>query len=109
MANLSLPEKAIRQQVANAIQVVIQVSRLSDGARKVVAVSEIVGMEGDVVTMQDIFVFDRTGVGEGGTVLGEFQATGIRPKFTERLKRYGVALPNLMFAKAPEARAGGAW
>ncbi len=109
MANLSLPEKAIRQQVASAIQVVIQVSRLSDGARKVIAISEIVGMEGDVVTMQDIFVFDRTGVGEGGAVLGEFRATGIRPKFTDRLKRYGIALPQLMFAKAPEARAGGAW
>jgi pilus assembly protein CpaF len=109
MANLSLPEKAIRQQVASAIQVIIQVSRLSDGARKVVAVSEIVGMEGDVVTMQDIFMFDRTGVGEGGTVLGEFRATGIRPKFTERLKRYGIALPHMMFSKAPEARAGGGW
>jgi pilus assembly protein CpaF len=109
MANLNLPDKAIRQQVAAAIQVVIQVSRLSDGTRKVNAISEIVGMEGDVVTMQDIFMFDRTGVGEDGAVLGEFRPTGIRPRFTERLKRYGIPLPHAMFSQAAATREAGGW
>jgi pilus assembly protein CpaF len=109
MANLNLPDKAIRQQVAAAIQVVIQVSRLSDGTRKVNAISEIVGMEGDVVTMQDIFQFDRTGVGEDGAVLGEFRPTGIRPRFTERLKRYGIPLPHAMFSQAAATREAGGW
>ncbi len=97
MANLNLPEKAMRQQIANAIQVVIQVSRLPDGTRKVLSISEIVGMEGDVVTMQDIFVFDRQGIAEDGTVLGRFRPTGIRPRFTEILKTRGIELPGLMF------------
>lgn len=97
MANLNLPEKAMRQQIANAIQVVIQVSRLPDGTRKVLSISEIVGMEGDVVTMQDIFVFDRQGMSEDGTVLGRFRPTGIRPRFTEILRTRGIELPGLMF------------
>src|SRR5690606_39012433 len=86
MAQLSLPEKAMRQQIASAIDVVIQVSRLSDGTRKVMTISEIVGMEGDVITMQDIFVFERRGVDEDGSVLGQFRPTGVRPRFAERLK-----------------------
>jgi pilus assembly protein CpaF len=115
MASLDLPEKAMRQQIANAIQVVIQVSRLGDGTRKITNISEITGMEGDVITMQDIFVFDRQGVGEGGKVVGSFKATGIRPKFADRLKAYGIDLASMLFsnleqrpAAAPErTHAGG--
>lgn len=97
MANLSLQEKAMRQQIASAINVVIQVSRLGDGSRKVMQVSEIVGMEGEVITMQDIFVFERTGTTEDGTVLGRFRATGIRPRFAERLQSFGIKLSALLF------------
>ncbi len=97
MANLNLPEKAMRQQIASAIHVVVQISRLSDGNRKVVSVSEIVGMEGDVVTMQDLFLFERQGVAEDGTVLGRFRPTGIRPRFAETLRTRGIDLPGVMF------------
>jgi pilus assembly protein CpaF len=108
MANLSLPEKAMRQQISSAIDVVIQVSRLSDGKRKVLNISEIVGMEGEMITMQDIFVFDRQGMSEDGKVIGRFRATGIRPKFADRLKAYGIPLPAAMFSDAA-LRGGGAW
>jgi pilus assembly protein CpaF len=97
MASLDLPDKAMRQQIASAIQVVIQVTRLSDGARKVTQIAEISGMEGDVITMQDIYTFERQGIGEDDRVMGRFAATGIRPKFTERLKAYGVDLSALLF------------
>ncbi|MCX5799836.1 MAG: CpaF family protein [Candidatus Eisenbacteria bacterium] len=97
MAGLELPEKAIREQISSALDVVVQISRLSDGRRKVTNVSEIVGMEGSVVTMQDIFVFERMGVAEDGTVLGRFKPTGIRPKFAERLFLSGVHLPPGIF------------
>jgi pilus assembly protein CpaF len=97
MANLNLPDKAMRQQIASAIDVVIQASRLSDGTRKIMSVSEVVGMEGDIVTMQDIFLFERVGIGEKGKVLGRFRPTGIRPKFAERLKHSGIHLPASMF------------
>jgi pilus assembly protein CpaF len=97
MANLNLPDKAMRQQIASAINVVIQVSRLSDGCRKLIQISEIVGMEGDVITMQDIFMFERQGIGEGGRVKGRFKATGIRPRFADRLQSYGIQLHSLLF------------
>ena len=97
MANLNLPDAAIRRQIASAIDVVLQVSRLSDGTRKVTALSEIVGMEGEVVTMQDIFAFKKMGIGEKGEVLGEFMPTGIRPKFAERLTASGIRLPSDLF------------
>ena len=87
----------MRQQIAAAINLVVQVSRLSDGARKVMTISEIVGMEGDIITMQDIFTFERQGIAEDDRVMGRFAATGIRPKFTERLKAYGVDLSALLF------------
>jgi pilus assembly protein CpaF len=93
MANLNLPDKAIRHQVASAINVVVQVSRMSDGSRRVTNISEITGMEGDVITMQDIFVFERTGIGEKGRVTGQFRATGIRPKVSERFATSGLHLP----------------
>jgi pilus assembly protein CpaF len=97
MANLNLPETAIRRQIASAIDVVVQVSRLSDGTRKIISVAEIIGMEGNVVTMQDIFVFKKQGVRENGEVLGDFVATGVRPKFAERLVVTGIHLPTSMF------------
>lgn len=105
MANLSLPEKAMRQQISSAIDVVIQVSRLSDGTRKLMSISEIVGMEGDVITMQEIFLFEREGMDETGKVIGRFRPTGIRPHFADRLKAYGIALPTTLFSGA--AMAGG--
>lgn len=97
MANLNLPDKAIRQQVASALDLVIQISRLSDGTRRVTAITEITGMEGDVITMQDIFVFERTGVQENGRVAGRFRATGIRPKCVERMVTAGHRMPPEMF------------
>ena len=97
MSSLSLPENAIRRQIASAIDVVVQVSRMSDGTRKIVSVAEITGMEGDVVTMQDIFVFRKRGIRENGEVLGDFIPTGIRPKFSERLLVSGIQLPMSMF------------
>ncbi|HUP20172.1 MAG TPA: ATPase, T2SS/T4P/T4SS family, partial [Gemmatimonadota bacterium] len=100
MANLSLPEKAMRQQIAAAIDVVIQVSRLSDGTRKITSISEIVGMEGDVITMQEIFTYERQGIGEDGKVLGRFKATGIRPRFAEQFMRSGIDLPVALFTNA---------
>jgi pilus assembly protein CpaF len=101
MANLNLPEAAIRRQIASAIDVVVQVSRMSDGTRKVVGVAEITGMEGNIVTMQDIFVYRKRGIRENGEVLGEFVATGVRPKFAERLVVTGIHLPASMFESAP--------
>jgi pilus assembly protein CpaF len=97
MANLNLPDKAVRRQIASAIEVVVQVSRMADGTRKLTSVAELTGLEGDMVTMQDIFVFKKSGVGEKGQVLGTFTATGIRPKFTERLASAGIRLPAEMF------------
>jgi pilus assembly protein CpaF len=109
MANLELPERAMRQQIASAINLVIQVSRLSDGSRKLMQISEIVGMEGEVITMQDIFVYEREGMGDNDKVLGRFRATGIRPRFSDRLKSYGIDLSSLLFSNlgGPEAARGG--
>jgi pilus assembly protein CpaF len=109
MANLELPERAMRQQIASAVNVVIQMSRLSDGSRKVMQVAEIVGMEGDVITMQDIFMYEREGMGENDKVLGRFRATGIRPRFSDRLKSYGIDLSSLLFSNpgTPEPARGG--
>ncbi|QQS45923.1 MAG: CpaF family protein [Acidobacteriota bacterium] len=97
MANLRISDKAMRQQVSSAINVIIQVSRMGDGSRKVVSVSEIIGMEGEIITMQEIFRFVRTGVGPRGEVIGQFRPTGIRPRFSERLEQYGFKLPPHIF------------
>ncbi len=109
MANLNLPEKAMRQQIASAVDLVLQVSRLSDGTRKVVSIAEIVGMEGEVVTMQDIFVFERQGLDEKGAVLGRFRPTGIRPRFADRLRAHGIHLPASMFTDDVAGAGGLAW
>jgi pilus assembly protein CpaF len=100
MASLNLPERAMRQQIASAIQVIVQVARMGDGTRKVTQVSEVVGMEGEVITMQDIFVFERQGTAENGKVLGRYKATGIRPKFADRLQAYGIKVGSLLFENA---------
>jgi pilus assembly protein CpaF len=97
MANLNIPESALRRQISSAIDVVVQVSRLSDGTRKVLSLAEITGMEGEVVTMQEIFVFRKRGIRENGEVIGEFMATGVRPKFAEKLLVTGIQLPSSMF------------
>jgi pilus assembly protein CpaF len=97
MSGLSLPTVAVRRQVASAISVVIQVSRLSDGKRKVTSISEITGMEGDIITMQEIFAFKKKGLRPNGEVLGDFMPTGVRPKFAEQLIVAGIPLPATMF------------
>jgi len=102
MANLNLPEKAARQQIASAMNVIVQVNRMSDGTRKITSISEVTGMEGPVVTMQELFVFERRGIDEKMQVRGIFKTTGIRPKFTERLYAAGVALPSDLFESRME-------
>jgi pilus assembly protein CpaF len=97
MSNLNLPEKTVRQQIASAIAIVVQVTRMSDGTRKVTNVSEIVGMDENVVSMQEIFKFNRKGVGPDGKVVGAFEPTHIRPKFLEKLKIAGIFLPHDLF------------
>ena len=97
MAGLNLPTRTMRQQVTSAISVVVQVSRLTDGRRKLVSVQEITGMEGEVVNMQEIFTFRRKGVDRDGRIRGHFCATGVRPKFCERLLAFGIQLPEMLF------------
>jgi pilus assembly protein CpaF len=97
MANLNIPERAVRQQIASAIHAVVQIARMSDGTRKVISVSEVTGMEGEMISMQDIFIFERKGLGEGGKVKGAFKATGIRPKFSDRLSAAGCRLRPQLF------------
>jgi pilus assembly protein CpaF len=97
MANLNLPETAIRQQIASAVAIIIQISRLSDGKRRITHVTEITGMTGGVVAMQDIFVFDKLGIDAGGRVLGRFRATGVSPKFAEKFKISGMVIPPSVF------------
>jgi pilus assembly protein CpaF len=97
MANANMHVRSIRQQIASAVDLFVQVARLSDGTRRVTHLTEVVGMEGDLITMQDIFVFEKVGVSEAGRVSGRFRATGIRPKFAERLKTSGFSLPPAMF------------
>lgn len=100
MANLDLPHKTTRQQIASAITVVIQTLRLIDGKRKITSIQEITGMEGEIVTMQEIFTFTQTGIGAEGNVEGYFQATGVRPKFAAHLRSFGVVLPDAIFDPA---------
>src|SRR5246500_1561107 len=97
MANLNLPEKAIRKQIVSAVTLVLQVSRFSDGTRRVTHITEITGMENEIVTMQDVFLFEKQGVSPEGKTLGTFTATGIRPKFAEKLAASGIVLPANMF------------
>jgi pilus assembly protein CpaF len=98
MAGVDLPARAARAQIASAIGVVIQANRLSDGTRKLTSIQEITGMEGDTLTMQEIFAFKQTGVAANGAVEGHFSATGVRPRFWERLVTRGISLPETLFA-----------
>jgi pilus assembly protein CpaF len=102
MANLNIPERAIRQQISNAVHAVVQVARLSDGTRKVITISEVIGMEGDSITLQDIFVFDRSGIDESGKVRGAFHSTGRPPHFAERLATAGCRLSPELFESRME-------
>jgi pilus assembly protein CpaF len=97
MSGVNLPNRVMREQISAALDVVVHATRLSDGTRRVMAVSEIVGMEQDVVAMQDIFVFRKTGIAEDGKILGHFEATGIRPKFADQLKLAGVSITPALF------------
>lgn len=97
MGGFSMPPKAMRQQIASALSAIVQIARLSDGTRKVVSLQEITGMEGDIITTQDIFVFEQTGVQGDGSVIGRFRATGIRPKFLQRVKAFGIKVPDDLF------------
>jgi pilus assembly protein CpaF len=97
MAGFNLPPKAMREQISSALTAIIHISRLSDGKRKVTSIQEITGMEGDVITMQDIFTYEQTGIGPDGTVLGHFRATGIRPRFVDRLRVHGITVSDELF------------
>lgn len=97
MAGMDLPERAIREQISSALNLVIQLSRFADGTRKIISVSEITGMEGNTIVMQDIFVFKRTGVAPDGRILGEFIPTGVRPKFIDKFKVSGITVPAHIF------------
>jgi pilus assembly protein CpaF len=97
MTGLRLSDRAMRQQIASAINLVIQVARLSDGTRRITSISEITGMEGDTITMQEVFIYERKGVDKDGKVMGRFKPTGVRPRFSERLKVYGLQLPRSFF------------
>ncbi len=100
MAGINLPERALREQVASALDVIVQLTRLSDGSRKVVEFAEVTGMEGSTITTQTIFKFDQRGV-ENGKVIGEFVATGVMPSFMDRLERHGFRIPNTHFMPVP--------
>jgi pilus assembly protein CpaF len=104
MANMTLPDRAVRQQMASAIGIVVQLSRMSDGSRKVTNIAEITGMDEDVISMQDIFTFSRKGIGADGKVLGTFQPSRIRPKFLEKIRVMGIMLPHELFERSLEVR-----
>ena len=97
MTGMRLSDRAMRQQIASALDLVIQGARLSDGSRRITSISEITGMEGETITMQEIFLYERTGVDRDGKVVGRFRTTGIRPRFSERLKACGLQLPRMLF------------
>ena len=102
MANLNIPERAVRHQIASAIHAVVQVARLSDGTRKVISISEVTGLDTESISMQDIFVFERRGIDESGKVRGAFRATGVRPLFADRLATAGARLRPALFESKTE-------
>ena len=97
MAGTALPTRAMREQISSAVDVLIQIARLADGSRRIMSITEVTGMEGDVVTTQEVYRFRRRGITADGQVVGQFEATGVRPLFVERLKVAGVELPAQMF------------
>jgi pilus assembly protein CpaF len=104
MANANMGIRAIRAQISSAVNLFIQTSRFTDGTRRITHITEVVGMEQDIITLQDIFLFEKTGIGEDGKIQGRFRATGIRPKFYDRLKTCGITLPAQMFQTVVEIR-----
>jgi pilus assembly protein CpaF len=102
MANANMGIRSVRQQIASAVDLFVQVSRFSDGTRRITHITEVVGMEQDIITLQDIFLFEKTGISENGKVRGRFRATGIRPKFYDRLKSCGITLPTQLFQTVVE-------
>ncbi|HEV2493788.1 MAG TPA: CpaF family protein [Terriglobia bacterium] len=102
MANLNLPERAVRQQIASAIAVVVQIARMSDGTRRVTDFTEITGIDTDIISMQDIFKFEKKGIGPEGRVLGRFYSTGIRPRFADKLHASGLSVPASLFDHSVE-------
>jgi pilus assembly protein CpaF len=102
MANLNIPERAVRQMISSAIHAVVQIARLTDGSRKVISVSEVTGVEDESTTLQDVFVFERHGIDEGGRVRGVFRATGVRPKFADKLATAGCRLRQGLFESRME-------
>jgi pilus assembly protein CpaF len=106
MGNLNVPEKAIRRQIASAVTLVLQVARFNDGSRRLTHITEITGMEGDIVSMQDVFLFEKQGVTAEGRTLGTFTATGIRPRFEEKLRASGISLPANFFEPSVTYRRG---
>jgi pilus assembly protein CpaF len=104
MANSNIGVRAIRQQISSAVDLFVQIARFSDGSRRVTHLTECVGMEGDQITTQDIFVFEKSGVSEDGKVVGKFRPTGIRPRFYDRLKSAGIVLPPSVFQTTVEIR-----
>jgi pilus assembly protein CpaF len=97
MAGTNLPNRAMREQITSALDVIIQPQRLSDGTRRIVSITEVTGMEGEVVTTQEVYRFKRRGVTPEGRIIGQFEATGVRPLFTDRLRVAGIELPSRMF------------
>jgi pilus assembly protein CpaF len=97
MGNANMSPRAIRQQVTSAVDLIVQASRFSDGSRKITHITELVGLEGEQVTMQDIFLFEKSGVTESGKVTGRFRATGVRPRFYDKLRACGIQLPTSLF------------
>src|SRR5262245_57478267 len=106
MAGHNLPDRAIREQVASAIDLIVHISRMSDGSRKVLSVTELVGMEGNVVTMQEIFRFVQTGIEDDGRTRGHFEATGIVPRGIDRIRLAGIEVPNQLFERGRRLEVG---
>jgi len=109
MAGIDLPARAIREQIASAVDLIVHLSRMRDGSRRIVQIAEVVGMEGDTITIQDVFRFDyAAGRDADGRFLGSVQPTGIRPQFTDKLKNYGIEIPAAVFGsvKVPPGRNG---
>jgi pilus assembly protein CpaF len=102
MANANMGVRSIRQQIAAAVDLFVQTSRFSDGTRRITHITEVVGMEQDVISLQDVFLFEKTGIAESGKVSGRFRATGVRPKFYERLRASGITLPMQIFQTVVE-------
>ena len=109
MSGVDLPVKAIRQQVASAINVFCQLNRLRDGSRRVTSITEVTGMEGETITMQEIFQFESQGASPDGKIIGDFKATGIRPQILDRMFSMGLPLPQEILTLFPDPRAGNGW